>query len=330
MRFPPAVPIVMASLLAAAAVARADVLTEPMRGRNLSPPIAIFGVPSWTGGLDAGTPARFSITGDMASHFRFSSDGRERLILDGETWRANLIYERRVADAWTVAAELPLVRNSGGVLDDFIDAWHSVFNLPDGNRNMRPEDELQLFYDAAPGPGPSYFRTRAGNGFGDLLLSASTPVGRDGAWALKLSVKLPTGDEDLLAGSGAADAAVSVLRRGAASWRSRPFGWFFGGGLLRLGQPETFPAQSRDWVALAMAGLSWQAFPRVGLKAQLDAHTAFYHSALEEIGNAAMQATVGGWWTIDERRVLTAAVVEDLIVRAAPDVSLQIGFEWRL
>lgn len=316
----------MLVILAATSAARADILAEPMRVRNLSPPIAIFGVPSWNAGLEPGTTARFAITGDMASHFRFIDAGSERLILDGETWRVNLIYARRLTERWTFAAELPLVRQSGGVLDDFIDAWHSAFNLPDGRRNTRPEDELQFFYDA--GPGPNYFRREADNGFGDLKLSVARAFGEGADWQLELTIKLPTGDADLLAGSGATDVALSLSHGRAASWQSQRVGWFWGVGLLAIGEPEVFPAVSRDVVGLGMFGVSWQPFTEVGFKAQLDLHTAFYDSQLEELGDPAVQATVGGWWSIDERRALTVAVVEDLIVRAAPDVSLQVGFEW--
>jgi hypothetical protein len=307
--------------------ALADPLLEPMRGRNLSPPVAIFGMPAWYSGLDAGQQSRLAVVGNLASHFRFANAGDEALILDGETWRIDFVYERRIGDRWTIAAELPVVRNSGGVLDDFIDAWHSTFQLPDGNRNSRPEDELQLYYD--PGSGPTYFRSEDGAGFGDVLLSAATSFGAGDDWQIKFSLKLPTGKTDLLAGSGAADAAVSLLRQTPTRWRSDPAAWFWGAGLMRLGKPERFPGRQQDWVALGMIGASWQPWPTVGLKAQLDLHTAFYHSALDELGTAAVQATAGGWWAIDPRRVLTVAVIEDLIVRAAPDVSLEVGLEWR-
>jgi hypothetical protein len=79
-----------------------------------------------------------------------------------------------------------------------------------------------------------------------------------------------------------------------------------------------------------MVGVSWQPFSRIGFKVQLDAHSAFYDSALDELGSPAMQATIGGWWSLDPRRVLTVAVIEDLIVRAAPDISIQVGFTWNL
>lgn len=317
-----------AVLCTVAMTASADPLTEPFRARNLSPPIAIFGMPSWDTGLDAEMPSRLALSWEMASYFRFVNADSEQLIVDGETWRASLIYQRLVAESWTIGAELPMVRQSGGVLDDVIDAWHSTFELPDGRRNSRPEDELQLFY--TDGTGPSYFRSQPDNGLGDLQLSAARSFGAHDEWLFKLTLKLPTGDDALLAGSGATDLGASLLRTGTATWRSHAAGWFWGGSLLRIGQPETLPAQAREWVAVGMVGASWQPFPRVGFKAQLDLHTAFYDSRLEELGDAAMQATVGGWWAVDERRTLTVAVIEDLIVRAAPDVTLQVNFAWSL
>ena len=290
--------------------------------------MAIFGVPGWDVGLNAEMTSRLALSWEMASYFRFVSAGPEQLIVDGEMWRASLIYQRLVADSWTIGVELPMIRQSGGVLDDVIDAWHSTFNLPDGRRNTRPEDELQLFY--TDGSGPSYFRSQPGSGLGDLQLSAARAFGVADDWLLKLTLKLPTGDDELLAGSGATDVAATVLRTGTTTWRSHAAGWFWGGSLLRIGQPESLPAQAHDWVAIGMVGASWQPFPSIGFKAQLDLHTAFYDSRLEELGDPAMQATVGGWWAVDERRILTVAVIEDLIVRAAPDFTIQVNFAWSL
>ncbi|HEX9876622.1 MAG TPA: DUF3187 family protein [Gammaproteobacteria bacterium] len=310
----------------AAASAAAEPLTEPMRSRNLSPMIAIFGVPAWESAPDG--VAELTLSGDVANNFRISQAGEERVILDGETWRAGLVYRRRLAGGWIIAGELPLVRQSGGLFDDLIDAWHSALDLPDGNRNQRPEDELQLFYD--DGATISYFRSQSGQGIGDLQLSAARGFGGNDDWLLKLTLKLPTGDEDILAGSGGTDAAVTAVRTSTTRWRGHPVGWFWGAGLLKLGEPEHFASRSRDWVALGMAGLSWQPFANVGLKGQLDFHSAFYHSGLEELGDVAVQASVGGWWAVDARRRLTLSLNEDLITRAAPDVSAQLAFTWSL
>ena len=78
--------VVALALVAALTVSdagHADVLSDPMRARNLSPAIAIFGVPSWEGGLDGVNDSRFLVTGDLASHFRLNQRGGETLIFDG-------------------------------------------------------------------------------------------------------------------------------------------------------------------------------------------------------------------------------------------------------
>jgi hypothetical protein len=37
-------------------------------------------------------------------------------------------------------------------------------------------------------------------------------------------------------------------------------------------------------------------FPRIGIRAQLDFLSAAYDTELEELGQHAVQATIGGWW----------------------------------
>jgi hypothetical protein len=301
--------------------------TVPLRTRNLSPMVSIFGLPTWETGLEAGL-GEFTVVGELASHFRLSARGQEQLVLDGETWRASLLYKRGIAERWTVGIEVPLIRQSGGVLDDVIDGWHSLFNLPDGNRNLLPEGRLDFRYRDR---GVNAFSVdRSSNGLGDTQISVARTLGPESDLLLRAIVKLPTGDEDMLAGSGAADVAVTVLRQRPVTWRSRKAGYYWGLGVMLLGEPEYLAARSEDWVALGVLGGSWQPFERIGLKAQLDFHSRFYDSELDELGKDSIQASIGGWWAIDDRRTLSFAINEDLVVRTAPDVSLHLDFSWEL
>ncbi|MEE9570956.1 MAG: DUF3187 family protein, partial [Gammaproteobacteria bacterium] len=68
----------------------------------------------------------------------------------------------------------------------------------------------------------------------------------------------------------------------------------------------------------------------VGLKLQLDYHSRFYDSALVELGTDSIQASIGGWWALDDRRTLNFALSEDLTVRTAPDLSVHLDFSWGL
>ena len=99
--------------------------------------------------------------------------------------------------------------------------------------------------------------------------------------------------------------------------------------MLRPGESDVFSLRTTDWVAFGVFGTGWQPLPRVGFKVQLDVHSSFFASALDELGASALQASVGGWWETDNGRTLTFAFSEDLIVKSAPDFAIHIGLGWK-
>jgi hypothetical protein len=299
-------------------------LSEPLAIRNLNPLVAIFGLPAW----DTVSPGnRFGATVDVANHYRLSQRNGELLILDGETIRTNLSFIHGFGDGWSIGAEVPFFRVGGGVLDDLIDGWHSAFRLPDGGRNNRAEGQL-LFLVADAG-GPFFRLATPQSGFGDVQIKLAHTLGASGDFVVQAAVKLPTGDEAMLAGSGSADWSLTLLRAEALQARRRPAGYYWGVGLLRVGEPDLIDFDADKWVYTAILGGSWQPWRRFGLKAQLDYHTPFFNSPLEEIGEGAIQATFGAWMDRGERASLEFAIVEDLEVSTAPDVVLQIAARWR-
>ncbi len=296
----------------------------PFRTRNLSPLISIFGLPAWHAPQ---APLEVAITNDIANHHRFSLRGPDLLVLDGETWRTSLFLSKTLADAWSVSIELPYYRVSGGVLDDVIDAWHSAFGLPDGGRNNQPEGNVQ--FQMARGADAFYSLTGSAAGLGDAQLGIGYRFGaRDDAGYVNAWVKLPTGDESILGGSGATDWAVSFLRPRSVQFKRRSAGYYWGVGLLRLGQATQFNYGQRTMGYTGVVGGSLSIARRFGLKVQLDMHSALYRSPLEEIGEKSYQATVGGWWTFSDRGVMEFGVNEDLQVSTSPDVVLHMNIRW--
>jgi Protein of unknown function (DUF3187) len=315
--------IVAVLAFAAASVARGQE-TEPFRTRNLSPPIVIFGLPAWE---TVKSEAAFGITAEVASHYRLSQRGSDQLILDGETLRTSFYYSRPVGERWSVSAELPLYRQSGGFLDNLVDAWHSTFRLPDGGRNNRGEDEL--FFEMSENGQPFFVLDRPDTGLGDLQLGIARRIGAGDGFVLRATAKLPTGAERILAGSGSADWAVTVLRARAVAFRGHPAGYFWGLGYLDFGLPENVRFDPKGYSGIGLLGGSWKVWQRVGLKVQLDVFSAMYRTPLEELGQNAAQASLGGWWDVSERGVLEFAVEEDLHVSTAPDVVLHVNMSWR-
>lgn len=296
---------------------------EPFRTRNLSPPIAIFGLPAWE---TVKSLRVLGTTTEIANHYRFSSRGGDTLILDGETIRTSVFYSRPFADAWSMSVEVPFYEQSGGVLDDAVDAWHSTFGLPDGGRNSRGEDEL--LFEMSKNGEPFYVLSDTRLGLGDVQVSVARRIGVDEGFAVRGTLKLPTGKEGMLAGSGATDWSLTMLRPRMASFRHKPAGYFWGFGYLGFGEPKRIAFPSKRSSGLAIVGGSWKIWERVGLKAQVDVFSAMYETALVEIGEYAAQATLGGWWDVGEHGVLEFAVDEDLHVSTAPDVVVHLNIHW--
>lgn len=302
--------------------ARADEVA-PFRIRNLNPLVAIFGLPAWDVPT-AGT--RFDATLEVANHYRLSARDGERLILDGETLRTTVSYSRSVGARWSVGFELPHYRISGGELDDLIDGWHSVFGMPDGGRNARPEDAL--LFEIGSRAAPFFRLDRERSGLGDVQLKIARELGGDRPFVLQGTVKLPAGDEDLLTGSGSADVGLTLLRVRPATVRDRAASVFWGAGVLHAGDAERFALRTENVVPVGIVGGSWQVWPRVGIKGQIDFHGSFFDSALEEIGEDAIQVTAGAWFRPGRRAWLELAIVEDLAVSTAPDIVLHFAAHW--
>jgi hypothetical protein len=299
-------------------------LVEPFRTRNLNPLVAIFGLPAWR---TIGEHTEFSFTSELANHYRLSVRGEERMILDGETWRNAFAYSRPIGDTWAFSAEVPVYEVSGGILDDIVDGWHSIFRLPDGGRNNRPEREI--LFELARGTDVFYGLSSDETGIGDVQLSVGRRFGADGRLHFMATLKLPTGDEDILAGSGASDVAITILRTRSGTWRNRDAGLFWGLGIFGLGDADRIRFDQRDSGCLGLVGGSIRLTQRFGLKLQIDTHRNLYSSLLEEIGEKAVQATIGGWYETSNGPVIDFGVNEDLEVSTSPDVVLHVNVRWR-
>jgi hypothetical protein len=146
---------------------------------------------------------------------------------------------------------------------------------------------------------------------------------------VQATVKLATGEEEMLAGSGSEDASLTLLRTRPLLARKRAAGYYWGVGLVYAGDPTVVDFDANTWVPTAIVGGSWQALPEWGLKGQVDVHGAFYDSPLEEIGETAFEATFSSWRRLARRGQIELAVVEDLRVSTAPDVVLQFAATWQ-
>ncbi|MGD2168539.1 MAG: DUF3187 family protein, partial [Gammaproteobacteria bacterium] len=141
-------------------------------------------------------------------------------------------------------------------------------------------------------------------------------------------VKLATGDENMLAGSGATDWAVSFLRPRQVQLRTRTAGYYWGFGVIQVGDGPAYRFGQRDRGYFGVLGGSLRITSRLGARAQLDVHSPFYRSQLEEIGEKAFQGSVGGWWQFGDRGTFEFAFNEDLEVSTSPDIVVHLSARW--
>ena len=298
---------------------------EPFRTTNLSPLLAIVGLPVWAPAPETTT---VGTSLETANHYRLSQSSPDALLLDGETSRLRVWYDKPLGDRWSLGFDVPVYHQSGGALDDLVDAWHSTFNLPDGGRNHRPEGLLE--FRLADAGGEFFELLDTSTGLGDIQLSAASRFGASGGWTLRGTVKLPVGDEDMLAGSGKADLTLTVLHLRRGQFAGRAASYFFGAAWIEIGEPDIIEFDIED---RAMAGLLGGALTlgrNFGVKGQLDLNSALYDSALEEIGQTAAQLTLGGWLEFRDSMSFEFAVSEDLHVSTSPDVVIVLGLRAEL
>ena len=289
---------------------------------NVAPIPALFLLTS--DGLAPGSG--WSVSSQTASHAALQSEPGASALFDGESTRLTLGWRHAITPSWSVGATFSHWWHTRGVLDGFIDGWHSAFGLPDGIRDDVPDDQIVFRYVEDGITRLDVSRTQ--RGAGDLTLSAQRRLGTAGDWALAMHLKLPTGSAGRVTGSGATDAGIVLAwtpaRRASDRWQVSA-----GGGLMALGDADIdLPGQSRaTWTAHGELAAVFD--NQVQLGARLAAHGAISDSRLETLGEPAIWLVIGGTLPIGERHELELSVTEDIRVESAPDAVFNLRFRQR-
>ena len=315
----------------AAALMTAEVLAEPLHDQDNGPVSGIYNFVESTEGARLLPKGRFgwSLSAITSSHAISTRRGDEALVFDGETTRAELRFRYGLGERVEVGVELPYVWHSPGQLDSLIDTWHDWFGLPGGSRENRASDILQFTYENANGLQLDY--RESSNGIGDARFQLAYRLGdlnSDHARALRFGATAPTGDADLLHGSGAptfsigyagdvsnlGDGRLNAYYRLHATW---------------LGEPDVLAANYNEWIGHVAGGLGYRAWERVEFRVQAAARTATHDSDLVTLGEPSVILTVGGNIRLSQNYDLMLAVGEDIKVNSSPDVSFQLALRYR-
>lgn len=307
---------------------------SPFATTNYSPLVHIFGLPPIPdANLLTNERGRWSIREDQSSHFAASSSGNELALFDGESRRTTLSYFSSEHEEHQWQINIPYIEYNGGDLDGFIEGWHSLLNLPKGSRDKFERDALRYYYtrDASDGV-PELDIQNPQSGIGDILLISQWKVkyvqhNSSSRHSLFASLKLPTGNDDALLGSGSVD--VSFGFAGNETFRIYDYHgqWFLSSGLLFPGSARYLASYQNDVVFFGGLGAGLSVSKSLVAKAQLDGHSAFYSGTqIAEVGQEALQLTLGGEFIFERQLRVDIGLSEDLVVNASPDITLHLGF----
>ncbi len=254
----------------------------------------------------------------ITNTFQQQSTVNESLIIDVENTRYELGLGYRQAN-WVFQAKLPLISNSGGVLDGLIENWHDAFGLSQGGRTNLPRDQINIEYQR--NSVVEYSQTSSSSGIGDLSLALGyQPPGEIGYF---IAIDLPTGSESEFTSNNRADIALWLIghTRYLENWSLY--------GLLGI----SFPADAGpmkellvDKIWLAQTGLEYRFNQNMRAIAQLDMHSkTLSDSQLKAFGQS-LQIQLGlGFDQLIPNHRLTIFFSEDIDVGSAPDITFSIA-----
>jgi hypothetical protein len=318
--------VVGGATLQAGTAAGAD--SPPYFLRNHSPFLQVFGLPSLEGGaLTASGALETRVAFNVVNHADSGENGAEAVVLDGETYYVDTVFRYGLGERWEVGLDLPYVAHRNGTLDNLIEGWHDFFGL-DNSERQGPSNHLQLTYTR---DGVTHADLRdGGGGIGDVRVTGAyqllAPDDGGRSAALRAVVKLPTGDEERLRGSGATDLAMSFEATDHTTLAGRTLELSGQAGALLLGSGDLLRDQQKSMVPFASFGAIWHWREAVGLRVQLALQGKYFDSGLDEIGGTTATLALGSAFRLRRLGVeLDVALIEDLISDATPDFGLYVS-----
>ena len=154
----------------------------------------------------AGAAATLSATLLVSNTLNVERTAHESLFVDGESTALDLSYENTLSRHWRYRLSVPIVHDSGGVLDSVIDAWHEMLGFARGFRPFYPKRQIDYAYSGQGNITLDHAQTSVGDIAADVGWYAMEDAHRTvSIWG---GLKAPTGSVAGLTSDGAWDGAL--------------------------------------------------------------------------------------------------------------------------
>jgi len=225
---------------------------------------------------------------------------------------------------WNIKLDVPIIHQSGGIFDSAIDDWHRFWGLPLGKRPLVENDQYDVRYSYQSQAAIQL--NESSLSLGDIQIAVAHTLMDSSTtdmsfWA---ALKLPTGSESKLSGSGAADisAWLALNQRLTSRWLVN-----LNAGAVLPGDDSFQNIPLSDHVLFGHIMLAWLTTDSISLKLQLQGHSSYYEKSQLTILGDTLFLSFGGAYNISRCQQLDFAFSEDIKVDASPDASMLIS--WR-
>jgi hypothetical protein len=302
---------------------------EPFHVRNMNPFTLLHGMPVATPSeLLDDQQTSLSLQFDVANNSMERVEENEQVTLDGETYRVAFAWQRGIGSGWQVGVEVPYLSHRSGRLDSLIENWHDLFGFSNSDRDDWQQNQLRYLY-IRDGVTEIEIQEKV-SGIGDIQfqLSKELPLADEEMRAsMHMGLKLPTGDEDSLLGSGAPDLSIWVTGSDRILMQGWPFGGYGHMGVLLMGKAKVLEKEQREFAVFGSLGVNWPVYQWLDLKAQIDAHTPFYQSKSDQLGGSAVMLTFGATIPLQGGDHIDLSLGENMTTDMVPDLIFNTRYE---
>jgi hypothetical protein len=266
-----------------------------------------------------GLGAAVSATLLVSNTLNVERKSRERLFVDGESTTLDLTYEHPLSQSWRYRFTVPIIHDSGGILDSVIDTWHQVLHFNRGSRPFYEKRQIDYFYSGYGNIDLNHAQSSLGDVAADVGWYAVDDPRQ--TWSIWGGIKAPSGSVAGLTSDGAWDGAIwahSSLRR--PKWQlaaelgvAQPFG------------DEIFAGAAHRSSAFARFAASRALDAAWSLRAQLDGQTGRVGGSNLRFLGPSLQLTVGAVRRLNSRWHVQMGLTEDAAVNTAPDITFFLG-----
>lgn len=281
---------------------------------------------------------RFGMQLDIANNLLIPTPGSNGEIVteDFETQRLKISWRRGLGHKIELGLGTNLTARNGGFLDAPIEWYHNLLGLagtgvdnPVGRDNI-PRGRSSFMFQNALGQGVN---EGSAFGLGDsrIWMKKQLSQGRFSS-AARVALKLPTGSESRLLGSGSFDSGVALDMRYQFAHRWALFGNV---GAAKYGS-SSIPGAAKSGVQGGL-GFEWRIGRRESIVAQMDAARRAVTTGNPIADRTPIIGSIGFKKQISESRAYWVSISENgdfhnynapFFGNIAPDFTLSLGYEW--